>query len=157
MCKTPFGSQGVILDGFKQIVFKTFMARETPLPLHGKCNWKFPFFLILPLPPVLLQRWVFPENAWICLGMSRSGWNPFRQPDVGWKLKPLSRQQKCITPRIPPLISQSSSPNHLHPMAKGFQPCLTLFAMVEIRVHLPKKGFLLSCQISKYFFLGGLP
>ena len=31
MCKTPFDSQGVILDAFKQKIFEeTLMARETP-------------------------------------------------------------------------------------------------------------------------------
>ena len=50
MCKTRFGSQGVILDGFKHFFLQnTLMARETP-PLHGKCYFKFPFWLFEPLP-----------------------------------------------------------------------------------------------------------
>ena len=41
MCKRLFGSQGVILDGFKETIFekKTLMALEPPRP-YGKSHEK---------------------------------------------------------------------------------------------------------------------
>ena len=46
MCKTRFGSQGMILNGFKQSFFskKKLNGTRVALPLHGKSHEKFPYF-----------------------------------------------------------------------------------------------------------------
>lgn len=52
MCKRLFGSQGVILGGFKETIFekKTLLALETPRPYgHGISHEEWPPFLSLPL------------------------------------------------------------------------------------------------------------
>ena len=61
MCKTRLGSQGVILDVFKQKNEKTFMELKTPsIHLHGKFHQKFPFcFLNTSL--ITTSNWIAME------------------------------------------------------------------------------------------------
>ena len=51
MCKTRFDSLGMILNGFKKNHFsKNVNGTRDPPPLHGKCRFKFPFWLLEPFP-----------------------------------------------------------------------------------------------------------
>ena len=62
MCKTRFGSQGVILDGFKHFFFKNGNdTRDQPPPFMANVILNF-HFLILPLLYLYIVKCIFGQG-----------------------------------------------------------------------------------------------
>ena len=82
MCKTRFGSQGVILDVFKQKNWKTLMELDAS-PVQGRIHFKFPFCFLNPSPMKSLSSQKVSTNLKNCLIQS---WLCFILACWKWKL-----------------------------------------------------------------------